>query len=241
MGWHPNLNLDAPLLSPAQVPSLVMGEGQLASLGQMMLRMACGRLQYREVVRELDAQLQRFHDLVGHPPRLINAHKHVHVFPMISRALTDVLRRWRLRPYVRRVIEPPSCLRAIPGARIKRLFLATLGRSAARRQDRAGFTGNEWLAGVTDPQWVHEPQFFSRWIAQVPCRVVELSVHPGHRDETLIGRDCSATDGQLERRVAEHRLLTHPSFRTACLQAGFTLSSALQPIQRTRGYFHAAA
>jgi predicted glycoside hydrolase/deacetylase ChbG (UPF0249 family) len=117
-------------------------------------------------------------------------------------------------------------LKRIPGARVKRLFLSTLGESAAKRQDRAGFSGNDYLAGITDPKWVHDPEFYSRWLQCVPGRVVELAVHPGHFDETLIDRDCSRTDGQLQRRVDELRLLAHPDFASACARAGFALCPA---------------
>ncbi len=246
MGWHPNLNLDGPVAPPGDVRSLLTGQGNLAPLGKLLARMARGRVVYRDVVRELDAQLRRFVELVGRPPRLINGHKHIHVFPMVSHALTEVLSRHGLRPYVRRVVEPVSCLRTIPGARIKRLFLSTLGKYAARRQDRAAFPGNEWLAGITDPKWVDDSEFFTRWIAQIAKasgQVVELAVHPGYRDETLIGRDCSATDGQIERRVAEHGLLSHPSFHDACRAAGFRIATTddFALIHGVRERFHAAA
>jgi predicted glycoside hydrolase/deacetylase ChbG (UPF0249 family) len=240
MGWHPNLTMDAPAAPAQSVRSLLNNRGQLASLGTLMLRMAAGRVKYAELVREIDAQFGRYCDLVGEPPALLNGHKHIHVFPMVSRALAEVLRRYRARPYVRRVIEPNVCLRRISGARVKRLFLTTLGRAAAQRQCRAGFPGNDALAGVTDPKWVEDPQFYARWLACTPGAVVELAVHPGHRDETLLGRDCSPTDGQLERRVAEQHLLGHPDFLTACRRAGFTLSPASRIGRTFEGLRHAA-
>jgi chitin disaccharide deacetylase len=242
MGWHPNLNLDAPILAPGQVPSLLSKQGKFASLGQLMFRLALGRINYREVVQEFDAQLRRFRDLIGRTPNLINGHKHIHVFPLIGAALMEVLERWNLRPYVRRVREPLTCLWKVRGARLKRTFLATLGGMAARRQEHAGFAGNDWLAGVTDPKWTADPEFFARWIGRVPGGVVELAVHPGYRDETLLGRDCTATDGQLERRVAELRLLSHPDFRRACRQAGFVIDRTnVGPINGWKGRVHAAA
>jgi hypothetical protein len=70
---------------------------------------------------------------------------------------------------------------------------------------------------------------------------VELTCHPGYLDSTLIGRDCTATDGLLLRRVRELHLLRHPGFRDACRRAGFTLvpASAL-PRPPQRGRRHAA-
>jgi predicted glycoside hydrolase/deacetylase ChbG (UPF0249 family) len=225
MGWHPNLTMDDPVAPTGQVTSLLTHGGRLASLGKLLARMASGRVKYSDLVRELDAQYQRYCDLVGAVPTLINGHKHIHIFPMVSRALTDVLRRWNVRPYVRRVVEPLSCLRRIRGARLKRAFLSTLGSTAAKRQAQAGFAGNDYLAGITDPAWVHDPEFYVRWLACIPGDVVELAVHPGHRDETLLGRDCTAVDGQIERRVAEQRLLTDPEFFRACRLLGFSLCS----------------
>ncbi|MDY3555176.1 ChbG/HpnK family deacetylase [Gemmata sp. JC717] len=223
LGWHPNLNLDRPVSAPGAVASLVCRGGGFAPLGVLMARLATGGVRYRELVRELDAQLGRYRELVGADPALINGHKHVHVFPLVRRALAEVLAARRLRPYVRRVIDPVSCLWGVPGARGKRLFLGALGAWAARRQRRAGFPGNDALAGITDPRWVRDPQFFARWLARVPGRVVELAVHPGHRDETLIGRDCTATDGQVQRRTDEQALLSAPEFARACAGAGFDL------------------
>jgi hypothetical protein len=98
-----------------------------------------------------------------------------------------------------------------------------LGRAASARQERCGMSGNDYLAGITDPKWVEDPRFYLRWLAHVPGKVVELAVHPGHYDETLVDRDCSRASGQIERRVSEHRLLSDPRFPDECARLGFTL------------------
>lgn len=237
MGWHPNLTMDRPLAQPDSVHSLLNGDEQFASLGTLGFRMITGQLRYAHIVNELDAQYRRCHDLIGAPPALVNGHKHIHIFPVIGSALAEVLQRWRVRPYIRRVVEPLASLRRVPGARVKRVFLTTLGALAARRQRSHGFPGNDTLAGITDPKWVNDPQFFARWLELIPGRGVELMVHPGYRDETLIGRDCSACDGQMERRVAELRLLENPEFPNVCASAGFTLQSTSS---RTGELRHAA-
>jgi predicted glycoside hydrolase/deacetylase ChbG (UPF0249 family) len=223
IGWHPNLTMDRPILPAEQVPSLVNSAGHFVSLGQLLLRLALGRLNKHEVRAELAAQYRRFLDLVGRPPCIVNGHKHIHIFPVIGPALRDLLLWQQARPYLRCNREPLSLLRQVPGARCKRLFLSVLGRWAARHQQAAGFAGCDWLAGVTDPAWVADPEFFARWLAHVPGETVELMVHPGYLDATLVGRDCQAGDGLAERRVAELRLLQAPAFRQACQQHGFRL------------------
>jgi chitin disaccharide deacetylase len=126
---------------------------------------------------------------------------------------------------LRRVREAWPTLLRVPGARRKRMFLNLLGRREARQQSGVGFPGNDWLAGITDPPWVADPEFLARWLSRVPGEVVELTCHPGYLDTTLVGRDCTLHDGQLQRRVREQGLLWHASFQEACRRARFTLVS----------------
>jgi predicted glycoside hydrolase/deacetylase ChbG (UPF0249 family) len=235
LGWHPCLTLDAPLLPPGRVPSLVGPDGRFPRLGQFLPRLLRRQVRPDELEAELRAQLHRFHDLVGSPPGLVNAHHHVQVFPPVGAILESLLATQRPLPYVRRIREPWRLLATVPGARGKRAFLSLLGRGQARRLARAGFPGADWHAGITDPPCVADPDFFARWLRKTPGRVVELCCHPGHFDPTLPGRDCTPDDGQQRRRVREHELLRQPGFLEACRRAGFTLASAADLLDPRRG------
>jgi predicted glycoside hydrolase/deacetylase ChbG (UPF0249 family) len=241
MGWHPCLTLDRPILPAGRVPTLVQPDGRFWPLGRLIRRLCLGRVRAVEIEAELGAQYRRFLDLVGQPPCTVNSHHHVQVFPPIGDILLRVLDGQQPRPYFRRVQEPWSMLGRIPGARLKRAFLSLMGRRLGRRQRQAGFPGNDWLAGITDPPCVNDPDYLIRWLARVPGRVVELTCHPGHLDTTLAGRDGSLEDGQLVRRVREFQHLDHASFRTICRAAGFTLVSPLELTKvLARGDRHAA-
>jgi predicted glycoside hydrolase/deacetylase ChbG (UPF0249 family) len=241
LGWHPCLTIDRPVLPAGQVPSLVDEEGCFLRLGKLLRRLALGRVRAAEIEAEFQAQYRRFKDLLGHPPGVVNSHHHVQVFRPIGRILRQVLSHCRPVPYIRRIREPWRVLVRVPGARCKRLFLSLLGRWDSWRQRRAGFPGNDWLAGITDPPCVIDPQFLARWLTRVPGQVVELTCHPGHLDTTLIGRDCTLTDGQLHRRVYEFQLLQHSSFREACRRAEFTLAAPSElAYLRLGGQSHAA-
>lgn len=231
MGWHPCLTMDRPVLPVEQVPSLVNSEGHFRSLGGFLSRLFLGQIRYREVLAELNAQWRRFVDLVGRPPLNINGHKHIHIFPLVRTALQEVLARQGTISYVRCLREPVSTLWRIPGARFKRLCLSSLGRLTAWRMGRDGWPANDWLAGITDPPWVKNSAFFANWLSKIPGRVVELMVHPGYQDETLLGRDCSRTDGQVQRRVDELHLLQQPVFEDACRRAGFQRVTAGQVLR----------
>jgi predicted glycoside hydrolase/deacetylase ChbG (UPF0249 family) len=221
LGWHPNLTLDAPVLPPGRVPSLVGPDGRFWPLRDFLGRWLLGRLDADDIEAELQAQYDAFVDLVGAPPDFVNTHQHVGLFPPVGEMLVWVLRRREYAGYVRRVREPWALLRQVPGARLKRAVLNHLGRRQSGIQARAGFPGNDWLAGITDPPWVRDPQFFARWLACVPGRVVELMCHPGYPDPTVLGRDCEPGDGLLQRRVDEFALLDRPAFAAAVAAAGF--------------------
>jgi predicted glycoside hydrolase/deacetylase ChbG (UPF0249 family) len=240
LGWHPCLTLDYPVLPPAHVPSLVQPDGRFWPLGVFLRRLFFGRVRAFEIKAELTAQLQRFREMVGQLPSVVNSHHHVQVFPPVGRLLLDVLEAAGPLPYVRRVREPGSMLFRVPGARVKRAVLSLLGRFDAQAQQRLGLAGNDWLAGVTDPPCVADPEYLTRWLTRIPGRVVELTCHPGYRDTTLLGRDATATDGLLERRVREYQLLDHPTFLAACRSAGFVLRAPRDLAQPLHEEAHAA-
>lgn len=239
MGWHPNLTMDQPILPPHRVPSLVDRRGHFLSLATLSRKLFLGLVKHRELRDELAAQYRRHVELVGRHPWMVNGHKHIHIFPMVGAALREVLSDQKEPCYLRHLGEPTGLIRSIPGARLKRVFLTTLGRWSGRKQSRSGFWGNEVLAGITDPIWVQDPDFFIRWLQQVPGQVVELMVHPGHYDTTLLQRDCTDDEG-LRRRVDEWQRLTADSFLEACDRAGFQRISAEELIRSQGGIAHAA-
>jgi predicted glycoside hydrolase/deacetylase ChbG (UPF0249 family) len=242
MGWHPCLTLDGPCAPPSRIPHLLGPDGRLLPLRQFLARLYLHQICPQQIEIELHAQYDRFLELVGHAPTIVNSHQHISLFPPVGSILRRVLKaRGTPLPYLRRVQEPWLMLGRIPGARRKRTLLTLLGRMEARHQVYDGFPGNDSLAGITDPPYVNDPGFFARWLALVPGRIVELVCHPGHRDTTLISRDCAEHDGLVQRRVDELRLLQQANFLDACRQAGFLRVSPSEMLaHRTGRLAHAA-
>jgi predicted glycoside hydrolase/deacetylase ChbG (UPF0249 family) len=174
------------------------------------------------VQAEWAAQLARFQTLVGHPPRLVAAHHHLHIFPPLGSILLELLEKFRPLPYVRRVVEPRPQLTGLPGARLKRSLLTLLGRELAARQRRRGFPGNESLIGITDASSLNDSFFFVRCLRHALGEQVELVCHPGREDATLIGRDDTPSLPRA-RRLWEWQLLRHPRFLAAVHRNGFTI------------------
>jgi chitin disaccharide deacetylase len=225
LGWHPQLTLDVPLSQPSQVASLVRSDGTFWPLKDFLKRWFLGLLEPHQIDAELRLQLQRFIDLVGHPPLFVNCHQHIGLFAPIGEILVRILSELRVRPYVRRIQEPWPIVRSLPGARLKRVFLGWLGRRQGRYLEAHGFPGNDWLAGIANPEGILDPEFFTRWLEAMPGDVVELMCHPGRLDPTLVGRDCTDTDGLLQQRVNELRWLRDASFLESVEAAGFRLIS----------------
>jgi chitin disaccharide deacetylase len=200
---------------------LTRSDGTFWPLGPFLRRVGLGRIRRAEVRAEWAAQYRRFVELTCRMPVLVNSHQHVSLFPPCEQALVDVLQEAGVRPYLRRVVEPVRTLARVPGARLKRMVLASLGRRAARRAARRGFPGCDWLVGITDPAYTGDQRFWGRWLSQVGhTGTVELCCHPGYQDPSLVGRDCEAGDG-LARRPREINLLRAPSFQAALTEAGF--------------------
>lgn len=234
LGWHPCLTLDRPVLPAAVVPSLVDADGRFHSLPRFLKRLLHQQLALTEIRAELSAQLERFHQLVQSPPAVVNGHHHLHVFPIIGPILRELLATVSPRPYLRRVVESCKTELLIPGARMKRFVMSSLGRRAARTQQQMGFPGAARLAGLGGALR-NDSRYFLRWLRCVPGETVELICHPGYQDAALIGRD-----ERLCERVREWEMLKDPGLRETITQAGFELvsGSALMrptPIPRQAG------
>jgi predicted glycoside hydrolase/deacetylase ChbG (UPF0249 family) len=184
MGWHACLTMDRPLRPAREVSSLVRDDGTFCTLAQLLGRLALGKVVPGQVHAELSAQYDRFCQLTGQAPAIVNGHHHIHVFPGIAPILLDLLACQEPRPYVRRVNETFAMFRAVKQARLKRLFLATLGRRCMPALKRLGYPGNDSLAGVGDPQGLTQTNLV-RWLAVAPGPVLELMCHPGSAEEAL--------------------------------------------------------
>lgn len=225
LGWHPCLTLDRPVLPARRVPTLVQRDGRFHPLGRFLGRLFMRQLCPHEIEAELAAQLQRFQELVGKPPRLVNGHHHLHIFGAIGRPLRKLLATLDPLPYIRRVREPWHLLATIPGGRLKRSFLSLIGATAARHQTRAGFPGNDCLVGVTSPECWVSPGYLDDWLARAPGRRLELVCHPGFRDATLQRRDEAVGDPEGIHRQREYELLAAEGFLATCRRRGLELTA----------------
>ena len=167
---------DPPLLSAAEIPTLVDRRGHLhESYKGLIARMALGRVDPADVQREFRAQLEAVLDL-GVPIGHLDAHQHLHLWPPVGRVVLDLARQFSI-PAVR----VPHYRGLVPLA----LAVTVLARRLAARAQRMGLryphdgTRIE-VAGRLDHERLGA--MLTR-LADHGAPSAELTVHPGEPDD----------------------------------------------------------
>ncbi len=126
---------------------------------------------------------------------------------------------------MRRTVEPPGA-RFRFGSRPKRALLRHWGRQSLPLDAASGWGGADELVGLVEPGELRGEAIFARWLAVSTAETVELMVHPGFEDETILGRDAEERGPQFYRRARETELLRAPGFAGAVAAGGFELGAA---------------
>lgn len=212
---------DPPVLSQREIPTLVDRRGRLAlSWRQLLPRAAAGRVDSGDVERELNAQLDLLHDVIG-DRRLshVDTHQHLHLWPAIG----AVVVRLATQRGIRAARLPRSSGRSPVSAAVNRL-----ARRFERRAAAAGVATPRAFAGFDEGGGMDERRLVST-LAQLAGRPVssaEIGVHPGEASDPDLARYKwgYAWDTELA-------ALTSPLVRSAVESHGFTLGTfdALDP------------
>ena len=137
-------------LSPiTRMPDLAP-EGRLPPMGQLLVRALGRALRYDEIKNELEAQIDRFEDVMGTPPDFLDGHHHVHQLPIIREAVLEVFGR-RLAPTgaaMRYCDESLWAIRRRGMAPLRAAVISLLGRNFAKRARALGYPGNVGFRGV---------------------------------------------------------------------------------------------
>ena len=190
LGLHFNLSYGRPLLDPADVPSLVRSDGGFVSVSRGLA--SSRRWQPGEVSAELNAQFERFVQLVGTLPDHLDSHQ------MIG----------SLSPVCREVMLDLAHRHGLPMRQGGRAAFRGLEREVARRL----YLTNPWVPPLLGSfpwrRFDHvydrttlEPDFFEmgflgstataetllRILEGLPGGVTELVCHPGYLDEAADG------------------------------------------------------
>lgn len=206
---------DPPLLSAAEVPTLVDRRGRLAAdWRHLALRLASRRIDPDDIRREFSAQLAAVaaHRRIDH----LDAHQHTHLWPGVAEVVADLA----LANSIGRVRVPR------PTARRGRAVV--LGRLAERldaRVVRAGLGRTERFRGLDEAGRWDAPSLLTslRDLAAGGHGSVELNVHPGADQDPDRRRYAWSYRWGEERRA-----LCDPAVR-AVVDAHFDLVPTVEP------------
>ena len=97
IGLHLTLSEYAPL---ASMPKLAP-QGVFPTINQTLISSHLGRLDRNEITREIEAQIERFREIVGRLPDFVDGHQHVHLMPTVRTCLIDCIKAKGLSGFVR--------------------------------------------------------------------------------------------------------------------------------------------
>jgi hopanoid biosynthesis associated protein HpnK len=207
------------VLPPAEIPDLVDTAGWFPS-DQLALgwRYAVRGPVRRQLAAEIRAQFAAF-AATGLALDHANAHKHMHLHPVVGRLLLDIGAEFGLRA-IRVPREPPRVLVAAG-------MQPTLGGHALyhyagwlrRQAGRYGLLANDYVFGIA----VSGAMTASVWRTLVPCLppgLCEVYTHPASRPDPLFSRLMPRY-----RALEEAAALVDPSVAHAVRAAGATLTN----------------
>jgi predicted glycoside hydrolase/deacetylase ChbG (UPF0249 family) len=221
-GIHLTLVEEAAVLPAARVPTIAPGGRFWPSHMTVAARYATGRWRVAEARAELAAQWARFDEL-GLRPSHADGHQHLHLLPGVFPAVADDARRRGVR-FVRTTLADPLTSGAglvRRGLLVATRALAALARWPTRSTGLVPFLTVGFLAAggtMTRPGLL---AILDRLRARRPQAIVEVMLHPGHRDDDTVRR-YGHWRYQWERDFA---LLIDPALRDALAARGIEPTS----------------
>lgn len=212
---------DPPLLSAREVPTLVDGSGRLAANWRVFLtRAAAGRIDPDELAKEFRAQLQSVQG-AGVAVSHLDTHQHLHLWPLVRDVVLDLAVEEGID-----AVRVPRSTTAFPGAGVNILASALARRAAGR-----GLAFPDEAAGLDEAGRMHGASLHAALerLAGSGAEAVELSSHPGEKDDPARGRyrwDYTWED--------ELEALTSPEVRASVSAHGFVLGTYADLVARRR-------
>lgn len=221
LGIHWTLTEGPPVLPPARLPSLVGADGHFHSASQLRRRWLRRQVNVPEVQAELQAQYQRFCEVVGQPD-FWNTHQNFHVWPRLFEvcvALGQELHIPAMRCH-RRFTVPRTSTPAVyhlqhPLPWVKSQMISWW----ASRAQRQGMRMPDGIAHT--PGYERDQASLLEVMHRLPwqsvAQAIELHIHPSTTNQGGLFYD------QGDRRVQEYRVFTDPNLAQRLGQAGVEL------------------
>ncbi|MBN1458186.1 MAG: ChbG/HpnK family deacetylase [Armatimonadetes bacterium] len=222
LGVHLSLTQTQPALAPAEVPSLVDGDGRFpADWKGFLNRYVCGRVRMEEVTREFRAQIDRAR-AAGLRLSHLDSHQHIHMLPRVAPVVSRLASEYGLPavryPHQRGVVanrrSVVSGLRRLTELSALRLMC----RIARGRVRKNGLILADDFRGFAEAgKW--DSDMLAETIRNLEPGLTEIGCHPGADD---------AIDEELRWHYAweqELSALTDPAVAAAVRESGVRLTT----------------
>ncbi|MCB5176333.1 ChbG/HpnK family deacetylase [Microvirga lenta] len=217
IGLHLNLTTGRPL---GAMPQLAPG-GVFPPLGTLMAKALRRRVPADEVRGEIARQLDAFVEHHGEHPAFVDGHQHVHVLPVVRRALIEELteRGYAGRLWLRDPSDGPAAILRRPVGRRKAFVVQALAAGFAGDVRASGFGTNEGFSGFA-PLDLSIPvdRIFAAAFSHLGPKPVVMC-HPGYVDDEL-----RSLDPALDSRREERDYLGSDAFPALLEKCGARLS-----------------
>jgi hopanoid biosynthesis associated protein HpnK len=191
LGVHLSLLWGKPVSDPAEVPSLVEGDGRFPrSLLTLASRYFLGRLSRDQVRTEFRNQIRTFLE-AGLTPTHLDTHKHVHCLGGILDAVISVAREFGIdkvrlpredRPRPRRTPDGRPGTRGSRKSAGKRRLIRFLCRGARERLNEAGIRTADHFVGIEHGHGLNS-DVLNLILSNLGAGTTEIMCHPGYADE----------------------------------------------------------
>lgn len=200
---------DPPLLSAAEIPTLVDRRGRLARSWRALVgRAVTGRVDPADLRREFGAQVERVAAMAA--PTHLDSHQHVHLWPVVGEVVVDLA----VERDIGAVRVPRSNRRGPRAGRI-----GALADRLAARAVAAGLATTERFAGLDEAGRWSEGSLVAALGALAGAGSAEINAHPGARADA--DRDRYRWGYRWGQ---EADALQAPSVRDAVAAHGFALT-----------------
>ena len=168
-----------PVLSPQEVPSLTGADGLFPESYAAFIKKSCtGQIDYGQVYRELDAQMEKIMSLGLHITH-VDSHQHLHVLPPVWAIVQALMKKYELhRLRIPRELCSFKVMTANPVRVMGRDGLTCLARRAMKDVRRLNFTTTDYFWGMVDGGHMTKTNL-AYIIKKIPFGIHEIMVHPG--------------------------------------------------------------
>jgi hopanoid biosynthesis associated protein HpnK len=217
VGLHLVLIDGEPILPPAEPGSLARHDGRFdGNQLRAALRYFLAPGVRARLAAEIRAQFEAFR-ATGLALDHVNAHKHMHLHPTVTRLLLEIGRDYGMRA-VRLPAEPAASLRAaFPGERYRMPLYRPAVAALRRRLRRAGLATNDQIFGIAWSGEMIEERIL-RLLPHLPPGDSELYFHPASRTSPALAAEMPGY-----RHEDELRALLSPAVRRWVADLGIRL------------------